>query len=161
MTDLDEPRLWLRVATRAAYHSSPELWRFGTSERARVGQIFVEIQKIVPSRWAVDIEYNRQGTDGDSKAFDCEGSRALGTPDLVIHHRGETGPEHNLLVAEFKNDRRSMSAESRDWKKVVSWMTAFKYQHGAVVSLGKNATDFDPQVIWLNETASDRSPAEL
>ena len=57
--------------------------------------------------WRMDVEYNRWHPDGledvrqkflpDFQTGEREG---LVLPDLIVHHPGHDGPEHNLLVLE-------------------------------------------------------------
>jgi hypothetical protein len=72
----------------------------------------------------------------------------LGTPDLIIHRRGRSGADHNLLVAEFKNDRRGLTPNSLDSQRVNFWMNEFGYQYGAVISFGASLYTFEPLVLW-------------
>lgn len=158
MTQFAEVRSWLSDAIERVHEVQPELWTLRVGERARVAQVFLELRALVPRTWDVDCEYNREGIEGDSKRWD---RGVLGTPDIVIHHRGLTGPDHNLLVAEFKSDSANLNRSSKDYEKVSAWVRKFKYQVAAVVSLGPSDTVFRPRALWISEEHSSPSPEDL
>ncbi|WP_029288579.1 hypothetical protein [Cellulomonas sp. HZM] len=68
------------------------------------------LRQMVPREWSVDSEYDRSG-------MLLERSVALGVdvPNLIVHHRGLLGPEHNLLlmhvaVDDADEDRPALAA---------------------------------------------------
>jgi hypothetical protein len=69
----------------------------------RIGSYFREIieDKEISSfyGYSVDMEYNRQGIEGDKKMLIRENQRKNIFPDLILHSRGEAD---NILVCEFK-----------------------------------------------------------
>ncbi|WP_405835351.1 hypothetical protein [Streptomyces sp. NBC_01518] len=57
------------------------------------------------------------------------GERArLVLPDLVVHHPGHDGPEHNLLVLEAKKGSISARARKRDHPKPTGFLSVFQYR---------------------------------
>lgn len=140
----------LAAAVHRVFSDLPELWVYDLGERARVAHVARVLAELLPGEWDVDVEYNRWGTAGEAKRWGADPER-LGTPDLVVHHRGLHGPEHNLLIAEFKNDFSSMTVNSVDVRRVASWVELFKYQVGAVVGFGDTRHTFNPKVIWKSE----------
>ncbi len=113
----------------------------------------------------VDVEYNRQGINpnhakgvdaGDLK--DCRSAlRAFRDgkptvrvfPDIIVHHRGKKGYEHNLLVIEIK---RSTNNETHacDIAKIDVMLTTYKYRFGLflVMPSGKGAAQKDLVKTW-------------
>ena len=140
-------------AIEDVYHRQPELWRGNLSERARVAEIFhaLRVSPLIHGcNWNVDLEWNKEGENGTSKRLQAGGGR-YGTPDLVIHRRGQYGFGGNLLVAEFKNSYRSSSVRS-DAMKVKEWMDRFGYQYGLVLAFGPNGMTYRPQGLWIRRT---------
>ncbi|MGN7149290.1 hypothetical protein ACTHQ6_09900 [Arthrobacter sp. SAFR-179] len=89
----------------------PELWNWKVGERARVVEIRFALRGRVPKPWNVDTEWNREGQEGSPKKLHNVPGQDFGTPDLLIHRRGEWGAQNNLLVAEFKNEYKSKDEE--------------------------------------------------
>lgn len=141
---------WLREAMDRVRREQPELWEWGVGERSRVGQIFRALYETDPygGYWDIDLEWNREGVLGDPKP-QVENSSGYGTPDLAVHHRGKDGPEHNLMIVEFKNALSQGRIDSRDRRKVKWWMGRYSYRYGAVVALGPTLHHYRPAGIWL------------
>lgn len=135
------------------YLRQPELWRWNLSERARVAEIFHALRVsplIQDCNWSVDLEWNKEGENGTSKRLHAGGGRH-GTPDLVIHRRGQCGFGSNLLAAEFKNSYKSSSVRS-DAMKVKEWMDRFGYRYGLVLAFGPNGMAYQPRGLWIRRT---------
>lgn len=98
--------------------------------------------------WNIDLEWNREGNQGDPKA-QAENRSGYGTPDIAVHHRGKVGREHNLLIVEFKNALSHGRTNDRDRRKVRWWMRKYSYRFGAVIALGRTSTQFEPSGLWL------------
>jgi hypothetical protein len=157
--DKTEVQAWVRDALVETHRKHEALWRLQVGERAIVAQIFLQMSQTLPDRhWNLDSEYNREGF-GDIKLL-RDGSMGSGpkrgVPDLIVHHRGERGPEHNLLLLEFKLNDPELSRASVDASKVERWVDRFGYQHGAAVSIGHSRGSFDPYWLWYS--AEDRMP---
>lgn len=142
---------WVSAAVHEVRAQQPELWSGNLGERARVAEIFVVLRDTDPFEgyWRIDFEWNKEGTQGDSKVQE-ENNGGIGTPDLIVHHRGKKGRDHNLLVAEFKNVSRLGKTNLTDLNKVKYWMKRFEYRFGAVIALGPGPTVFGPSGRWLN-----------
>ena len=104
------------------------------SEWSIAHRLAVYIEQLFPG-WDVDCEYNRQENEPVIK------KRATGKnvrPDIIIHHRGEIDPEHNLLVIELKKEDTD-----EDFLKVCEYTSdpagdrSFKYQYGLILSIGE------------------------
>ncbi len=158
---------WLATAVQSAGMADAELWSHDVSERARVAAVFYALRHLVDSsshEWSVDCEYNRAGASAPkpgapSAAGSLERGRVLGTPDIVVHRRGLSGPANNLMVVEFKTTYQNLRSCSRDIEKVEFWKLEFGYQLGAVVGFGPHRTVFDPKVRWLNKDGWSRMHA--
>lgn len=135
---------WLVDSIDEVVRTQPELWDWNLGERTRVTEIFSSLRTKVPRSWNVDMEWNREGNLGDVKRRPIR----YGTPDIVIHRRGESGPENNLLVAEFKN-LHSKRGQDEDQEKIEDWMDRFGYRFGTVLSLNRNSQGvFVPKGLW-------------
>lgn len=145
---------WISDAIQRVYEQQPELWRWNLGERTRVAEIFVTLRATDPFAgfWQVDLEWNKEGQLGSPKQQQ-RNPGGIGTPDIVVHHRGESGAHHNLLVAEFKNIHRGGATSIYDLHKVQSWMNRFSYQFGAVVALGPSGHAFGTAARWLHREA--------
>ncbi|MBT8161462.1 MULTISPECIES: hypothetical protein [Arthrobacter] len=141
---------WLSSSIHTVFQGQPKLWNWNLGEPARVAEIFFDLRCKVPPPWNVDLEWNREGQLGATKKLPNVESKTYGTPDLIIHRRGDYGRENNLLVVEFKN-KYSAEAEKKDKAKVLDWMDRYGYQFGAVVSLRRaRSGSLDPQSLWAN-----------
>jgi hypothetical protein len=156
MTAGDSARGWLRDAILAAGSHDRALWDRNVGERSRVASIYLALRtnpEITDEGWHVDYEYNRSDTDPKpAPQFDSTKGEWVvkhGTPDLVIHRRGPSGPANNLLVVEFKRTYSNLVADSHDARKVQFWAGRFGYRIGAVVGLGPRGITFSPRVLWL------------
>ncbi|WP_455834254.1 hypothetical protein [Pseudarthrobacter siccitolerans] len=152
---------WLRDAIYRVHREQPELWGQALGERARVGQIFRALYETDPflGGWDIDLEWNREGVHGGPKP-QAENTSGYGTPDIAVHHRGKTGPEHNLLIVEFKNALSHGGSNYRDRRKVKWWMAKYSYRFGAVIALGPTLRQFGPTGIWLRLDESGK-PLEM
>ncbi|MHA7209523.1 hypothetical protein [Arthrobacter sp. MDT1-65] len=150
-------REWLWNAIDRVHADQPSLWEWGVGERARVGQIYRALYETEPfhGRWDIDLEWNRESFDGDPKRQGMNRS-GYGTPDLAVHHRGKDGPEHNLLIVEFKNALNQGRNSYRDRRKIEWWMGAYSYCFGAVIALGPSLREFRPVGIWLTSDGSGK-----
>lgn len=154
-TNVDEPREWLTRAILDVSDEHEALWTLQTGERARVAHIFARLREIVPRHWDVDCEWNKEGQAASKKMLMIGRAATYGTPDLIIHQRGESGPVNNLLIVEFKLDANELSATSKDYEKVSYWMQSIGYQFGALVSLGRATPNL--KLMWRDSvTATPR-----
>lgn len=72
--------------------------------------------------WDVDCEYNRDGYEPKRIGLDPQPIQSNDEqahtvfPDIIIHHRGKTGRENNLLVIEAKKNADQAAEESDGYK---------------------------------------------
>lgn len=102
--------------------NEPLLFSNHANERSITHRLAVHMEKFFEG-WNIDCEYNRIEDDmneykrlfiprsgnGHVSVFDPEGSRVF--PDIVVHHRGDNGPDDNLLVIEVKIEWGNRSAK--------------------------------------------------
>ena len=101
----------------------------------------------------VDCEYNSDvDGEGGKKRVYGEGLRDGGVvyPDIIVHHRGLNGPEHNILVIEIKKPATVAHNGDRDRAKLRSYTSSqepnhLRYCRGAllVVGVGDRAGEFE------------------
>jgi hypothetical protein len=105
------------------------------SERAVAFQLGWYLRPMVEESWDIDCEYNRSGMylEESVRLVDDEGRRI---PDLIVHHRGKLGPEHNLLLLELATDRADVDgAATGDFGRARALQSRFGYQFAAVLDL--------------------------
>ncbi|MBI1902913.1 MAG: hypothetical protein HY000_25600 [Planctomycetes bacterium] len=104
--------------------------------------------------WNVDCEYSRIGEDPsvykklvlpeDDRLthFDADGSRVY--PDIVIHNRGHSTPNDNLLVIEVKTTWSQVS-DQQDFRKLSAFIGVYpvdqllQYRFGLFLRFGEDA----------------------
>jgi len=105
------------------------------SERAVAFHLGWYLRPMVERSWNIDCEYNRSGMylEEAVRLVDDEGRRI---PDLIVHHRGKLGPEHNLLLLELATDRVDVGgAATGDFGRARALQARFGYQYAAVLDL--------------------------
>jgi len=115
--------------------------------------------------WNVDCEYNRVGTQelGEEHIVkrlqlppegrtpsDSDTEAKTVFPDIIVHHRGEAGSEHNLLVIEVK---KGPKVDPYDTLKLKGYVREFRYQYGAQLNLGLDHGNVS--VSWLPKNGED------
>jgi hypothetical protein len=102
----------VRIAIDILYVRDKKLFSVEASEWAIAHRLAIYLEQVIPG-WNVDCEYNKQGEGDllDTKASPIPETRNS-RPDIILHHRGKTESEHNLLVIELKK-----KGESSDLKK--------------------------------------------
>lgn len=131
------------------------------SERAVAFHLGWYLRPMVEGSWDIDCEYNRSGMhlEESVRLVDDDGRRI---PDLIVHHRGKLGPEHNLLLLELATDRADVSgAATGDFKRARALQSRFGYQYAAVLDLRLGAGGPEQPVTPHWEWAElDRGPVE-
>jgi len=105
------------------------------SERAVAFHLGWYLRPMVEESWDIDCEYNRSGMhlEESVRLVDSEGRRI---PDLIVHHRGKLGPEHNLLLLELATDRASQEGVATgDFVRARALQARFGYRYSTVVDL--------------------------
>jgi hypothetical protein len=121
------------------YDQDQKLFSLKVSEWALAHRLALYLESEMEG-WNVDCEYNRQGNDdsgGKPNPNEHEEKKNV-RPDIVIHHRSELTPEHNLLVIELK-----MKLENANGEKTRAYTTKpspddrrkYQYQFGLALSL--------------------------
>jgi hypothetical protein len=95
--------------------------------------------------WNVDCEYDRYGRVQKL----LEGIRACDErrrtdrilPDIIVHHRGQNGPGHNLLVVELKKDDVQDPCDFEKLRGMTGSHGSFSYQLGLHVNINRGQFD--------------------
>lgn len=106
------------------------------SERCIASRLAMHLQRQFPDHKA-DAEYNRKGRtpkrlgvpEECANDFDDDGN-ALVVPDVIVHQRGEDGP--NILVLELKKANNPEGMDC-DRTRVVAFRNDLHYQFGALI----------------------------
>jgi len=132
------------------------------SERAVAFHLGWHLRPMIEASWDVDCEYNRSGMhlEESVRLVDSEGRRI---PDLIVHHRGKLGPEHNLLLLELATDSAIDDPDGEAFARARALQIRFGYHFAAVLDLrlGERGTDIPiaPRWKWatLDEDQVDES----
>jgi hypothetical protein len=112
------------------------------SERTVAFHLGWYLRQTIDRAWTVDAEYDRSGMlleesvrlDGDDR----------GVPNLIVHHRGLLGPEHNLLLVHVA---AAAGADHRpDLATAQGLQRRFGYRYALVLDLGLRADRTDSTV---------------
>lgn len=134
--DVDQIRSRLDGALRDLVRQDRYLLEFDLSERCIASRLALHLQEAFPEQ-SVDVEYNRQS--GTPKTLQLpepccnkknrHGQRCV-VPDVVVHTRGEAGP--NVLVLELKKVNNS-EGTTCDRERINAFRERYKYICGAVI----------------------------
>ncbi len=126
----------IREALATFIRDDEYLLTHNLSERCIASRLALHLQTQFPE-YNVDVEYNRAGDTPKrlelpqhcANSFDDDGE-ALVVPDIIVHQRGEAGP--NLLGIEIKkaNDRRGFGC---DHDRLVPLKARFGYNYGVLL----------------------------
>ncbi|MER9910892.1 hypothetical protein NKJ71_09610 [Mesorhizobium sp. M0050] len=99
--------------------ANEKLAQFSPSEVAITFELGWLLRELFGDEWDVSGEYDRLGED--EKALQYPGRPAKKPsnrirPDIIVHHMGETGVAHNLLVVEAKLQGNRRNHDYDDWK---------------------------------------------
>jgi hypothetical protein len=85
--------------------------------------------------WNVDCEYNKQGENGDAKTnAQTRGTTERTRPDIILHHRGLSLPEHNLLIVELKFNEIADDSKVQEFTRSPEGNRKFQYQYGLALA---------------------------
>jgi hypothetical protein len=95
--------------------------------------------------WNIDCEYDRYGRVQKL----LEGIRACDErrrtdrilPDIIVHHRGQNGSGHNLLVVELKKDEVQDPCDFEKLQGMTYSHGSFSYQLGLYVNINRGQFD--------------------
>jgi hypothetical protein len=104
----------------------------------------------------VDCEYNNDldSETGRKQVYYPNSSSGTGAyPDIIVHHRGLNGPNHNLLAIEIKKKSFAATDIDHDREKLCSYTASdgrnhLSYERGALVVLGVRETAGQFLVEW-------------
>ncbi|MEX2376322.1 MAG: hypothetical protein WD942_12185 [Dehalococcoidia bacterium] len=107
------------------------------NERCIAGRLAMYLQELFP-RLHVDVEYNRDGNTPkrldlpeECANFWNEDGEALVVPDVIVHRRGEAGP--NILVVELKKTTNRETPDC-DRRRVEAFRRQLGYELGALIT---------------------------
>lgn len=105
--------------------------------------------------WSVDCEFNRSGpdTDRDSKRDKYKAKKnakgevigGVVTPDIVVHRRGERGP--NLIAIEVKPDGTMRADLDVDRTMLRGYKRDYGYEHAFLVVVAEARSDGDVEPV--------------
>jgi len=154
MCDFAEVRDALVYALSRLYEADSHLLLKDVNERSITHCLAMHVRERFPENWDVDCEYNRSGRERKRLPIDpvlVSSDDTTGKtvyPDIIVHHRGQTGRGANLLVVEAKKAWAAGNFDD-DRSKLVAFGCSedFLYQFGAFLVLGKGGC----QVEWYRE----------
>lgn len=120
----------------------------GTSRPTERGVAFHlgwHLRPMIERSWDIDCEYNRSAMDLEAVVA-LEDVEGRGIPDLIVHHRGNLGPEHNLLLLELATDRADLDGATGDFGRARALQQRFGYQFAAVLDLRLGSGGTAPQI---------------
>lgn len=125
-------------ATEAIRSERPPLDFSAASERAIVHRLALHLESAFPG-WNVDCEYDRHGRLRKLLygIKECSSKRATDEiiPDLLVHHRGESGRANNLLVVEVKKRAGEDVCDRRKLELLTCEEGPYAYQFGLFVNV--------------------------
>jgi hypothetical protein len=129
-------------------------------ERSTAHRLAVQMEPFFPA-WNVDCEYDRHGQVRKLLAGirACNERRATERilPDIVVHHRGNTGPEHNLLVVEIKKDASADPCDLEKLRRMTQPRGSFGYRLGLYINLNQGRFDCN----WFKNGAAIEYPDDI
>lgn len=133
------------------------------SERAVAFHLGWSLRPMVEESWDIDCEYNRSGMhlEESVRLVDDEGRRI---PDLIVHHRGKLGPEHNLLLLELATDRATEEESATgSMTRARALQARFGYRYAAVLDLrlGAGGPEAPVAPVWQWAELDGDGPSPL
>ena len=128
----------LKNALSKLERKHPELLQLKAHELTLVAHLFCYVRGRFRG-YSVDMEYNRQGSEGDPKRL--KGRRVR--PDLIVHVRGSE--KGNLLVVECKKSNWSRTGKKADITRLKRFRQEKRYTHAAFVVLKSGGS----KICWV------------
>lgn len=121
------------------------------NERSMSHHLANYIEPLFPG-WDVDCEYNRDGLNDPKRLGLDESERTVVGdanactvfPDIIVHHRGQSGADHNLVVIEVKKSSNKSDRSHDEWK-LRAYREQLGYQNAFFVAL---RTDSSMESAW-------------
>ena len=157
---------WRLLTVQAQERDNP------VSERSVAFALGWHLRALMERRWDIDCEYNRadSGLAARVKRHPNQPAAPLGTPvtpDLIVHRRGDTGTENNLLVLELKTNEERQTAglgergnRGGSLDSVTRTLLAHEYKHGVLLDLGVTPERVAPTWTWVDEHGTANKTAE-
>lgn len=125
----------MREVLSRLYRNDNELLRKGV-EWAISHRLAVYLEPYF-NGWHIDCEYRKMGPEYQTK-HNSEGNDRR--PDIVIHRRGLTSKENNLLVIEVKYENSDTSDfdKLKDFTSEPNEKRLFQYEFGLAISFHQN-----------------------
>ena len=121
-------------AINTLYARDSKLFEIRVAEWAIAHRLAVYLEQEIPG-WNVDCEYNKQGEHSDAKTNAKTGRVTEKTrPDIILHHRGQTLPKHNLLLVELKFDTVADDQKVMESTRPPTGKRKYQYQYGLALS---------------------------
>jgi hypothetical protein len=137
----DEVRTALRSAIDGIRGETPPLNFQVAHERSIAHRLAVHMEPHFgqPHDWNVDCEYDRDGqlkkTLQGVKGCDSQKKTDEILPDIIVHHRGGKGREHNLLVIEIKKAAKQDPCDRRKLELLTTSRGYYQYQLGLYINV--------------------------
>ena len=135
--NLERLKLLVKRAIDTLYTHDQKLLSVEASEWAIAHRLAIYLEREIKG-WNVDCEYNKQGEgDGLSVKPNPNNDKKNARPDIILHHRGQTGVEHNLLVIEMKKRGEDSDSEKARCYTVTpdaADRRKYRYQFGLALS---------------------------
>ena len=90
------------------------------------------LRQTVERTWDVDSEYDRSGAMLESSVQLSGGTQV---PNLIVHHRGQLGPEHNLMLVHVGVDSASDEAAGPGLSAAQALQRRFGYRYAMLLDL--------------------------
>jgi len=119
-------------------------------ERSTAHRLAVQLEQGIMLRhldWNVDCEYDRDEDQLKKTLLGIAGCISGKNtdevlPDIIVHHRGSQGREHNLVVIELKKDSVRDACDSAKLKLFTEPNGHYRYQMGLYININSGRFDF-------------------
>ncbi len=123
------------------------------------------VEERCPRRLWVDCEYNRVADPAQARVIKqvrlngVPGRKRSVFPDLIVHDRSGSSPDHNILIVEAKKDPAHPRGVAFDLCKLEAYQSELFYKYAVYLELGT-----PPQWRWMDRDEqlrpiTDRTPA--
>ena len=142
----------VEMALSRLIEEQPELLDLDVNERTLSHHFAINISRLIPENYNVDVEYNRHGENHkrlnlpSRKALDSELRATAVYPDILVHKRNSNAD--NLLVIEMKKPGEDILY---DELKLKAFRSEFGYLHAAHIILGRDNESIVRNVKWVDD----------